>query len=465
MQNEPIPLDPLSEMLALSTRANIKNLILSGLELKGDLNRDALVLSVQRAIKKFPQLQSCLRETKSAGKNQLVRDFRPDLPLQFVMWDFSDKNITGTNLDFFLNEASEYLDRQWDLFTELPVEVHIAKMTHNLHLFMFATHHAAADGAAASEFGKEIFLNYHEAITGQRLDQSCYSLATSTSRKRKVRMRTGSWKDRVKQNLKSLTPIIGRSVLPVGTGNPEDLRQFHVKRVLPQEESQKIAAGALKGGASLLDGLVAATILSVDEWNGVRNMKPGTITTSMTVNMRGRYSGINDPNSSALLYFRFSPKDREDRKSLARAISLNRISQFRKQLDRKYYENVVRMNELTCRLPLRLRNKIIYFIAQKHQLSVAITLMGVVWPKNSDGRPSRESCLTEIGGLEVTDLHGLGYKLLSTTHVLLIVYMFNNRLNFILAASACHFTREEAESFLDLILEMLTPNQDSESKD
>ena len=280
MQNEPIPLDPLSEMLALSTRGNIKNLILSGLELKGDLDRDALVFSAQKAIKKFPQLQSCLKETKNAGKNQLVRDYQPDLQLPFVMWDFSDNNIIGTNLDYFLNEASDYLDRQWDLFAELPVECHIAKITHNHHLFMFATHHAAADGAAASEFGKEIFLNYHEAITGERLDQSCYSLATSTSRKRRVSERTGSWKERVKQNLKSLTPMVSRAVLPVGSGDPHDLRQFHIKRVLSPEDSQKIGTGTLKGGASLLDGLVAAAILSVDEWNGVRNLKPGTITTS-----------------------------------------------------------------------------------------------------------------------------------------------------------------------------------------
>jgi hypothetical protein len=39
--------------------------------------------------------------------------------------------------------------------------------------------------------------------------------------------------------------------------------------------------------------------------------------------------------------------------------------------------------------------------------------------------------------------------------LLFIIYVFRNRFNFVLAASASHFTRAEAESFMDLVLEML----------
>ena len=63
-----------------------------------------------------------------------------------------------------------------------------------------------------------------------------------------------------------------------------------------------------------------------------------------------------------------------------------------------------------------------------------------------------ESCLTETGNLSITGVHGLGYKLLSNTHLLFIVYFFANKLNIVLAASASLFTREEADAFLELMV-------------
>ena len=54
--------------------------------------------------------------------------------------------------------------------------------------------------------------------------------------------------------------------------------------------------------------------------------------------------------------------------------------------------------------------------------------------------------------VSITAVHGLGYKLLSNTHLLFIVYFFANKLNVVLAASASRFTREEADAFLGLMM-------------
>lgn len=83
---------------------------------------------------------------------------------------------------------------------------------------------------------------------------------------------------------------------------------------------------------------------------------------------------------------------------------------------------------------------------------MAVTLLGVVWPKIENGKLTAETCLTRAGDLTMMEVHGIGYKLLSNTPILLIVYVFKNRLNFVLAAAGSLFTREESELFMDLIM-------------
>jgi hypothetical protein len=79
----------------------------------------------------------------------------------------------------------------------------------------------------------------------------------------------------------------------------------------------------------------------------------------------------------------------------------------------------------------------------------------VLWPELQNGKPTGDSFLRAMGDVEVEEVHGLGYKLASSTRLLLIAYVFRNRLNLVLAASAELFTRGEAEQFVDLIVDNL----------
>jgi hypothetical protein len=64
MQETAIKLDALSEMMALSSYGNTKNLLITAIEVNGPLDKEALNLAVQRATRSFPQLVSRIREVR-----------------------------------------------------------------------------------------------------------------------------------------------------------------------------------------------------------------------------------------------------------------------------------------------------------------------------------------------------------------------------------------------------------------
>lgn len=447
--------DPLSEMLALSSCANTKNVLINLVELEGPYDIDALKDAVAKTADGFPELRSCLKEVRDRGGYRLVREARPDLELPFKIRRVQDYDPSRPVLDTYFDLFQEELDRTWDLFNEPPAEFHFVALKDDLFVGGIIIHHAAADGATASEVGKQVFLAYCENLFGERPPASDITPAVSTSDKRKARKRKRTWRDFIYQAKHSLIPLTHRHVLPAGSGSPRDQGQHQVKRVLTEEESAEIMKGSLKKRVSLIDLLVVCVNRAIDQWNADRNIPRGSLTTSMTVNMRGRFGGLDTPNSSGLLYFVSRPEERKDPATFARTISMARIKQFRKHMDGHFYENVTRMNTFLRLLPFRLKQPMVHRLMQAHQLSVAVTLMGVIWPEIKQGRPTGESSLASFHDLTVREIHGLGYKLLSNTHVLLIVHTFRKRLNLVLAASACHFSRKEADDFLDLIRELL----------
>ncbi len=198
--------------------------------------------------------------------------------------------------------------------------------------------------------------------------------------------------------------------------------------------------------------------MATDQWNNASNVPPGILTTSMSVNMRGRFRGFEGGNTSGLIFFKSTPEERKDLRTYARSIAVRRIRHFRNQMDFTFFRNVSRMTGSLNLFPFKTRQKIVHYVMNTHQFSAAVTFLGVVWPISKNGKPSMDSSPTEFGGASIEEIHGIGYKLLSNTKILLIVYIFRNRLNLMLAASASLFTLEEAESFMDFILNNLMQN-------
>ena len=102
--------------------------------------------------------------------------------------------------------------------------------------------------------------------------------------------------------------------------------------------------------------------------------------------------------------------------------------------------------------PFPVRRMIVGFLMNRHQFSAAVTLLGTIWPQANYENPSANTCLTSTGGLRISEVHGVGYKLLSNTPLLLIVYSFRRRLNLVLHATGTLFTRKESEEFMGIMM-------------
>jgi Condensation domain len=455
MEDTSVRLDALSEMMALSSYGNTKNIIVTAVETKGPLEEEAMTLALRQAATNFPRLVSCVKEVRERGRYRLVWDQSPDRQLPVKFSEVQETNGSTNGLDSFLRHMAPRLDRDWDLFTEPTAEVHVVRLAKDHHIVAPVIHHVASDAGVASEFGKEFLVNYHEILTGQRPNAICQPHCMSTTRKRLVRIKKPRLRDQLVNARQAVARVFERPTLPTGNGLPDDQRQHHIKRVFSPEQTERINKAAAKNGASLVDLLVAAANRAVDEWNQDRNIPPGLLTTSMSVNMKSRFREFGDGNNSALLFFKSRPSDREDTSTFARSIALARIKQFRNQMDFKFVQNVSRMTTALRAFPFGIRRRIVSHLVNKHQLSIAITVLGVIWPTVRNGRPTADSCLTHSGDLAIKEVHGLGYKLLSNTHLLLIVYAYRNRLNFVFSASASVFRRQEAQAFMDLLMEYL----------
>jgi len=211
----------------------------------------------------------------------------------------------------------------------------------------------------------------------------------------------------------------------------------------------------MKARVAFVDYLMAGGMIAIDLWNRARNLEAAMVTTGLTVNMAGRFATVDGPNADSALYFQFAPEERKDPVQLARRIHRLRIGQFRYQMDLKYAKAIGKLNKLFRVFSFSVRQKIFSRILQRHQTSFALTFMGVVWPSAKGRKITGDSYLTSAGDLDITEVFAVPYKLVSRTPLYLSAYFFRKRLNVILSAAGWHFTRDEAEAFLDLIVSLL----------
>ncbi|MFH1115198.1 MAG: hypothetical protein V1792_14910 [Pseudomonadota bacterium] len=449
-------LNEASEMVALSTLGNTRNLVVTGAEVSGPLDVDALRRAVAAAVNDFPQLGCCLRETRLRGRYYLAWHPRPDLQFPVKIRKVSGKDPSTPVIDEFLRTIETDLERDWDLFEELPGEFHVVSFSDVHHVLAPVIHHVAADAAVASEFGKHVALKYLEIMTGVKPDSTPPTLSLSTSRKSKAHPGTRNWSDSVKSSAAAVRALTAKPTLPVGHGKKGDPGQYHVKRTLSSHDTEQINLSCTRAEIRPVDLLVVAANLALDKWNLDRNTARGLITTAMTVNMQGKYEGLQAPNTTSVLFFRSEPDERLDVREFARSVSAARTRKLRKHGDLEVRGNISTMTDILRFLPYAARRRLVHHVIQKHQFSISVTMLGVVWPILVDGKSTDNSYLLRVNETEVTEIHGVGYKLLSSTPLTLIVYVYLNRLNLVMATAASLFTRDEAEAFMDKILETIS---------
>ncbi|AFM25381.1 condensation domain-containing protein [Desulfomonile tiedjei] len=444
-------LNSLSEMIALSAYGNTKNLIITGVDITGNIDKEAVMMATQMAASKYPQFAARLKEERRNLQHRLVWDTHENFPVPVF---FSEMNGSSENgvLEGFLDHLSPRLNRNWDLFKECPAEVHLVRVAKNHFIWAPIVHHAVADGATASEFGRQLLAEYQQITKGHEPNWAHQTHAMSTTKKRQVEPKKKSFRDFIQSLKDAVSNTAQKPILPVGQGIAGDLRQFHIKRILSAEDTSRVIVGAIKRGVSPVDLLAASMGVSIDRWNNSRGISPGTITTSMSVNMKGRFGELEGGNTSGLIFFTSQPEQRRDMKSFARSIAVQRIRRFRNQKDFTFFRNVSGMTSLVNLLPFRARQRIVSLVMNLHRFSAAVTFLGTIWPVSKNGKLTLESNPTQVADLTINEVHGLGYKLLSETKLLLIAYTFREKLNLVLAVSGSLFNRNEAESFADMLV-------------
>jgi Condensation domain len=452
--------DPLGESLALTTHVDTKNLILGALDLRGHLDAQAMEKAIKRVGETFPLLKMCLKEVKQRGRHHLLWHNRHGLEIPFTIWEAENTDPSAPSLEVLFNCLQNSLDRERNLFEEPPCEVHLVNLAPDRHLLAAVISHVAGDAITFSEITKEAMVNYHEIVSGTKAASLFCASGTSTVRKRPIRKRKTSWKDYWRTFRYALVPYELKCILPAGSGPNTDRREHHVKRLLSQEDSEGIVAECLKNGVSPVDRLLAASTSAIDKWNRDRDMSAGTITAALTVNMQGRFEDLDSPNNDSVLYFSFSPKQRQNPRTLGRLVLLSRISLLRRQMDRKYSKAIAKLNNFFRIFPFKTRQRIFVQILRRHQTSFALGFLGNLWPEANDRKITGDSCLTSAGGVTITEVHGVAYKLASRTPLYLTAYFFRKRLNLMLSAAAWQFTEDEAQAFLDLVVKLLRPQDD-----
>ena len=447
-------LNATSEMVALTTWGNTKNLVITPAELLGPLDLTTLREAVAAAAADFPQLGCSLKEVKEGGKRYLTWEPRPDLQFPVTLWDLQGATGSAPLIDSLLQRLEASLDRDWSLFEELPGECHIVRRSEDHHAVVPVIHHVAADAGEASDFGRRIALKYRELVTGEQSHLQPRVRALSISMKHSIPRKRATMKDSLAGIWRSARGLTRRAVLPAGSGLDGDTREYHVKRLFSEEDTTAIGEWISDQKVRLSDLIVACGNTAIDRWNELHDISPGTITTAMTVNMKGRYSGLHEPNSTSVVFFKSDPEDRREWLQFIRSVTDKRTRHFSRQLDLRLSGNVSKMLDAVRRLPLDLRRRVVHYLVQKQQYSMTVTMLGVVWP-SSDGNYSDESFPTWIGDTLISEVHGIGYKLLSRAPIIFIVYIFRQQLNVVMAAAGSLFTRDEADGFADTFVALV----------
>ncbi len=459
MTNSAKRVDFLSETVALSTHGNTKNVVITAMEVRGHLDVVSGEKAARVTARSFPQLMSTLKEVTVWGMHYLEWEYQSDQPLQVFFAELPPDRQTGNLLDDVIRVMQPRLDREWNLFKEVAVEFHVIRLGPDHNILACVCHHVAADAGTASEFGRQFLLHYHEIVTGQLPDWANHKLALSTVKKRPVRPQSKGWIDTIKESHRGFMQIFERPVRPLGSGTKKDRNQYFSKRIFSESDSGRIFFNSIRHGVNFVDTLTAYTNLAIDKWNKDRGCEPGLLTTAMTVNTRGRMRDFDTPNNSSVIFFRSTPVQRQNFSDFVRNLARMRMRHFREQKDITTLRNIRRLNLATRLFPHAIRKRLVHFFLQNHRFSIAVTFLGTVWPKLINGKPSAESCVNNSADLQVTEVHGVGYKLHSGTDLLLIVYAFQNKLNLILEAAGSLFTRVETEQFLDLIVELLSSGE------
>ena len=204
--------------------------------------------------------------------------------------------------------------------------------------------------------------HYHENVTGQKPDWPCQQRALSSSKKKMVHPRGSNLWNFLTGLREATKHFFEKPTLPLGSGSASDRQEHHLKQVISVQETESILKLCTEKRISLVDISVAGINLAIDEWNEARNVTPGILTTSISVNMKGRFQGFEKANNSALMVFKSGPDERRDPNAFVWGTALKRRKYFDKPYGFKVFSECLRDDFHVTDLPVRSEAKDCQFL-------------------------------------------------------------------------------------------------------
>ncbi len=103
-------------------------------DIRGRIDAEAMAVSTKRASAKYHQFASLLREMRQGGKHHLVWERHPNLYVPLIVSDLKAP-ASADLFDSLLLHLSPRLDREWNLFEEVPAEVHLVRVSEDHFIF------------------------------------------------------------------------------------------------------------------------------------------------------------------------------------------------------------------------------------------------------------------------------------------------------------------------------------------
>jgi hypothetical protein len=443
-------LDIISEVMALTSRANTRNVIMMAAEGRGSLDGELFRLAVQETAGQYPAVKSVLIEKRKGLRFFLVREHHPEIQIPVFLGELKAKKPAESSFDSLVQHLIPRLERTWDLMSEPPVEFHALK-TEKGAIAAIVWHHSVGDAAMTLRVFGSTLAQYDAIVTGKRPEWMDGPYSFSTGKKQASVAAKAGWKAFLSQLKRDLAH---RKVKPArlsGHGEKKNPTEWHRKHVFSPEETEVILHGFHGEGVHVVDHLVTCANIAMDSWNRDHGQETGLISSVITVNMRERFGGSEEKNYSSTIFVRSAPETRVDYGTLAQFVADTRVQQFEAQVDLHVRKSLERGARFFCMLPFPLRRRVASFFMNQQQYSMAVGFLGLVWPLYKNGLPTGESALAKVGGLGLYETHGIGYKLAGNADINLYAYVYQRRLNLVLTSTADILTSEECSDFLHLL--------------
>ncbi|MBM4326720.1 MAG: hypothetical protein FJ118_06110 [Deltaproteobacteria bacterium] len=447
-------LDIISEVMALTSRANTRNVIMMAAEGRGSLDAELFRAAAHETADQYPAVQSVLNEKRKGARFFLVREHHPEIQIPVFSGELKSEEPSRSSFDLLVQHLRPRLERTWNLMREPPVEFHVLRKGKGA-IAAVLWHHSAGDAAMTLRVFGSTLARYDAIVTGKRPEwmDSPYSFSTG-KKQASVAVKAG-WTAFFSQLKRDLAHRKVKPARLYGHGKKNDLTEWHMKHVFSPEETELILHGFHGQGVHVVDHLVACANMAMANWNQIHGRETGLISSVITVNMRERFGGAEEKNYSSTIFVRSTPETRVDYATLARSVAEARVRQFEAQVDLHVRKSLERGARFFRMLPFRMRRRVASFFMDQQRYSIAVAFLGLVWPQYENGRPTGDSALAKIGDLDLFETHGTGYKLAGNVDVNLAAYIYQRRLNLVLTSSADILTSEECADFLNLLVQTM----------